>query len=583
MNRLYILFITSLLSIIGYSQNGPDLAFYNVGNIGGTVTVIANADDGSGRLFLGTKGGKVFIMDQGGTINMDEPFLDLTNRTPTLFSGGEGGLLGLAFHPNYNDPVTPNQTIYVYYTGTGITSYISKFTVNENAGSISNYIDETQEVNLINFPQPQGNHNGGSVQFGKDGYLYIASGDGGKQTDPDENAQNINTYLGKILRIDVDGNNKGDYGVPASNPYVGIDGLDENWVIGLRNPWRTSFDSSGDFWIGDVGQGSKEEITLLKYNDGDADWNDGANLGWNCFEGFENTTYNNDCPSGLTDPAFDYDRADNGDGASVTGGFLYEGSSSPTMEGYYFFADFVDNVIYAMKKSDAENATANSTTVEEYTNTGVFNITTFGVNEGKEIYIGDAGGGIHLMIEEGALPVGLVRFSGKLNNNKKVELDWQIEDAINVSNYEIERSEDGREFAKIDHSMAEVAKKNYRFIDEKPLVGLNFYRLKVNDVDGSFSYSNIVKIQIESKEQVNIFPNPNTGQFTVQLDGFSNSEYELELRIFNNLGEIVFQELATKVSYPWQKEVVLPDLPVGIYTVELIIGEEIKLAQLVIE
>lgn len=581
MTRLFISFIVMLWSINGYCQLAPDLIFTEVDNIGATVTVIAN--DGSDRLFLGTKGGKVFIKEAGGDVNpnTDEAFLDLTNHTPSLYTSSEGGLLGLAFHPDYHAVSNPNKTIYVYYTGGNITSYISKFTVDENAGSISDYIDESQEINLISFAQPQGNHNGGSIQFGKDGYLYIASGDGGKQTDPDENAQNINNYLGKILRIDVDGNNKGNYGVPASNPYVDMDGLDENWVIGLRNPWRISFDKDGDFWVADVGQNSKEEVTLLQYNDGDANWNNGANFGWNCFEGFENTTYKNDCPTTLVTPVFDYDNANNGGGASITGGYVYEGSESPAMLNYYFFADFVDQVVYGMKKAIAVQGPVPENQVRTYANTNTGLITTFGVDVAGEIYAGNINGEIYKISSDDPLSVELVHFEVIKNDSEKVKLHWKVEEQDEVLHYEIEHSQDGKEFVAVGKTEAKKKEKNYEFIDQQPSKGLNYYRLKMIHKDNKIDYSNTIQIRLINTE-FKIFPNPTKRKITVEFAELTVKN-KLELHIFNSSGQLVYTHPMTITSNTYYEDIILPKLPTGVYTVDIIADMQKYQEQLIIE
>ena len=216
---------------------------------------ITHAGDGSGRLFIVLQGGRIVIFD--GVKILSSPFLDITS---VVSSGGERGLLGLAFHPNY----VGNGSFYVNYTNTAGDTVIARYSVSANP----NQADPTSADILLTIPQPFSNHNGGQLHFGPDGYLYIGIGDGGSGGDPQNNGQHLGTLLGKILRIDVD---KGPpYAIPPDNPFFGPgDGaLDEIWAWGLRNPWRFSFDRlTGDMFIGDVGQNSWEEVARITAGD----------------------------------------------------------------------------------------------------------------------------------------------------------------------------------------------------------------------------------------------------------------------------------------------------------------------------
>ena len=203
------------------------------------------------RLFVVQQTGAIRILNANGTIN---PTNFLTLTTATISNGSERGLLGLAFHPNY----ATNGYFYVNYTNTAGNTVIARYTVSANP----DVADATSATTILTVPQPFSNHNGGSLKFGPDGYLYIGMGDGGSAGDPGNRAQNINENLGKMLRIDVDA--ASPYGIPADNPYVGITGNDEIWAVGLRNPWKFSFDmANGDLWIADVGQNQYEEINKI--------------------------------------------------------------------------------------------------------------------------------------------------------------------------------------------------------------------------------------------------------------------------------------------------------------------------------
>ena len=271
--------------------------------------------------------GRIRILDlDTGQLNGDH-FLDLADNS--LATGGEQGLLGLAFHPNY----AANGLFYV-----NLTNAAGDTEIREYRRTDANHADPSSARLILGFDQPFSNHNGGWLGFGPDGMLYIASGDGGSGGDPQNNAQNVNSLLGKVLRIDVTSDAfpsdaARNYAIPAGNPFAGATpGADEVWLLGLRNPWRMSFDSAtGDLWIGDVGQGAREEINVIPAGQG------GANLGWKFKEGF--LPFQGNAPGGLTDPILDYDRTTPGfSGFSVTGGYVYHGPGG--MDGLYVFGDF---------------------------------------------------------------------------------------------------------------------------------------------------------------------------------------------------------------------------------------------------
>ncbi len=275
-------------------------------------------------------------------------FLDLTGLTST---GSERGLLGLAFHPNYQQ----NGYFYVNYTNTAGNTVIARYQVSEN----ENLANPNSGSILMTINQPYSNHNGGHIAFGPDGYLYIGMGDGGSGGDPLNNAQNKLSLLGKMLRIDVDAGSL--YAIPASNPYVGDSNyLPEIWAMGLRNPWKFSFDRlTGDMWIGDVGQNAVEEINLES-----APSNGGYNWGWRCYEG--NSSYNSSGCLGAgnyTSPIKTYTHS--GDNfVSITGGFVHRGSQQPALNGIYFLADYGNTNLYALTptQSGGYNSSALATT-----------------------------------------------------------------------------------------------------------------------------------------------------------------------------------------------------------------------------
>lgn len=312
-----------------------------VANLFSAPLDIQQPDDNSNRLFVAEQGGHIQIIQSNGT-RAASAFLDVTGRSG-FTSGGETGLLGLAFHPNYQN----NRRFYVNYTrnsGAQLQSVIAEFTA---SSSNAYFADPTTENILFTVDQPFSNHKGGGLAFGKDGFLYIGLGDGGSGGDPLGNGQNTNTLLGKILRIDVDSAHSSglNYAIPPSNPFVGHGGRGEIWLYGLRNPFRFSFDSvTGDLWIGDVGQNNFEEVDHLTSAQG------GANLGWNIMEGTHCFSPPTGCPmAGLTLPVFDYDHSQGDD--SIIGGHVYRGSKMPSLVGAYVFGDFISGRMWTLTQS----------------------------------------------------------------------------------------------------------------------------------------------------------------------------------------------------------------------------------------
>jgi uncharacterized repeat protein (TIGR01451 family) len=333
---------------------------------------VTHAGDNSGRLFVVEQPGRLRVVADGALL--PTPLLDLTQR---VTFGGERGLLGLAFHPSYET----NGYFYVNYTraGDGAT-VIARYRVSTGNPNLA---DAGSEQVLLTVAQPYTNHNGGQLLFSpRDGYLYIGMGDGGSGGDPLNNAQNPATLLGAMLRLDVD---RGvPYAVPADNPYVGIAGRDEIWAIGLRNPWRFSFDRAAhDLYIGDVGQNLWEEIDYQR-----AGTPGGINYGWRCKEGTHDYNMTGAClTAALTDPIAEYSHTE---GRSVTGGFVYRGSSYPALAGRYFYADFVEGKIWSTVKTGSNPDSWSPPELE--LDTGLA-ISAFGEDEEGELYVVDWAGG----------------------------------------------------------------------------------------------------------------------------------------------------------------------------------------------
>lgn len=324
---------------------------------------ITNAGDASGRLFVVERSGTIRIIKNGSIIAT--PFLDLTSAVRS--TGGEQGLLGLAFPPGFGT----SGRFYVNYTRTfGIgDTVVARHVLTANP-DVANPAGET----LLTVVQPFANHNGGQLAFGPDGMLYIALGDGGSGGDPSGNAQNLSTHLGKILRIDVE-SGTAPYAIPTGNPFN-----NEIWAYGLRNPWRFSFDRvTGDLFIADVGQGLFEEVNFQP-----AGSPGGENYGWNIMEGlhcFNSATCNR---AGLVLPVVEYGHE--GGNCSVTGGFVYRGHQYPALRGIYLYADFCSGRIWGLRHTGAgwENSLLLDTDLL---------ISTFGEDEQGNLYLADFGGG----------------------------------------------------------------------------------------------------------------------------------------------------------------------------------------------
>jgi glucose/arabinose dehydrogenase len=299
---------------------------------------VTNAGDGSGRLFVVEQAGRIRLVKDGALV--ERPFLDITGR---IASGGERGLLGLAFHPDY--PSDPR--FFVDYTDTDGNTVVSQFTV---SGADPDSGDPNSEVVLMHIAQPFANHNGGAVVFGPDGMLYIATGDGGSAGDPQGNGQRLDTYLGKILRVDVDvaPGSSTAYQVPADNPFATTAGAKpEIWFYGLRNPWRIRFDrETDDLWIGDVGQNAWEEIDVARAGQ------KGLDYGWNIMEATHCFNPSSGCdPTGLTVPVAEYDHSL---GCAVIGGVVVRDSRQGRLDGGYLFGDACSDNLWLMDPAGDE-------------------------------------------------------------------------------------------------------------------------------------------------------------------------------------------------------------------------------------
>lgn len=379
----------------------------------GLSSPVCIAHAGDSRLFVVSQQGKIMVLDAAGNVSLT-PFLDISNR---VVYGGERGLLGLAFHPDYKK----NGYFYVNYVGNGDSTHIARFNVNPANPDAAL---PASELNLMTIYQPYTNHNGGDLCFGPDGYLYIGLGDGGSGGDPENRAQNRMVLLGKMLRIDVDHGNP--YAIPPTNPYApSLSIRNEIWAYGLRNPWRFSFDRlTHDLWIADVGQNAFEEINFQPVSDPG-----GENYGWRCYEA--NSPYDTvgcNPPYEYTFPVFAYPHSS---GCAVVGGFVYRYSQSSPYFGHYFFADYCTDSIWTLHNVSGK------WTVENFGQSAGNNFSTFGEDALGRLYIaGLTSGTIYRIVDNlSALDLGNKAPDIKIINSSaigKVRIETGLDDGIEM-------------------------------------------------------------------------------------------------------------------------------------------------------
>jgi glucose/arabinose dehydrogenase len=371
-NRLAVLLLAAACSGANPSDGDPPPGSYQGLRL---VEVASGLDQplyltsppGDPRLFVVEQAGRIRIIS-GGTL-LPTPFIDLSAK---VSSGGERGLLSMAFHPDY----AHNGFFYVYYTNLDGDTRVERYRVSANPV----VADPASAQLVLAVDQPYSNHNGGPLVFGPDGYLYVGLGDGGSGGDPHGNGQNPAALLAKILRLDVNG--AAPYAIPPTNPFVGQTGKrPEIWFTGLRNPWRFSFDrEAGLMYLADVGQNAWEEVNVVPVGTG------GLNLGWNLMEGKH--CYTSGCTQqGLTLPVLEYSHSD---GCSVTGGYVYRGNALPSLRGHYFYADYCEGWIRSFRWDGSTAADQRSWDLGS-----VGSITSFGEDAARELYLTSSNGRVY--------------------------------------------------------------------------------------------------------------------------------------------------------------------------------------------
>ncbi len=421
------------------------------------------ATDGTDRIFVLEQSGIIKVFENNSNTTEVKTFLDISDR---VTSGGETGLLGLAFHPDF----ASNGYFYVDYTTPNpLRTHISRFQVTADPDSA----DASSELILLEIDQPYSNHNGGRVSFGPDDYLYIGMGDGGSAGDPNNNAQNLEVLLGKILRIDVDNPSGGlNYGIPSNNPFAGnTQGWrEELYSYGMRNPWRFSFDqATSKLWCGDVGQGAWEEIDTIT---------SGGNYGWRCYEG--NHEYNMSGCTG-TDYLFPIWEYSHSNGCSITGGFVYRGHRRPELTGTYVYGDYCSRSVWSLDFSGVNLS-------NNLIGTASGSILSFGTDMNNELYICCSNGKIYEFQSALSAPTNLLAATGGTGS---VDLTWE-DNSDNETGFRIQRKDSTNIFSDV----GTVNANETSFSDNVSGITTYTYRVIAYNDSAVSNYSNEAEIMI---------------------------------------------------------------------------------------
>jgi glucose/arabinose dehydrogenase len=518
---------------------------------------VTTANDGTNRIFVVQQGGTVKVYDNNFTI-LSNNFLTISSN---FTSGGERGLLSIAFHPDYEN----NRYFFVYYTNAVGGVNIDRF---RTLLTDPNKADDASRTNILSITKPvaYANHNGGKLNFGADGNLYAGFGDSGSSGDPGNLAQNGNSLWGKMIRINVDGfaTSAPFYTIPPSNPFISNPAvLDEIFSLGLRNPWRWSFDRlTGNMWIADVGQNVKEEVNNLTLAQAS-----GANYGWRCYEGLDDyITIGCQIKSSYTFPIFDYPHNNATGGFSITGGYVYRGTQYPAMYGYYICADYLSGNIWAI------NASNNASTIQTSVRTA---ITGFAEQENGELLALTLAGTLYRVTTSSVLPLKLESWAGFAKDNYN-QLSWQTKNEIDISSFEVEYSTDGVVFSSAGNAVAKNQSRSVysfrHYTNNSPL----FYRLKIINLNGKVEFSNIIKLNSKTLAQEKIIYPLNGSTNSIWLNVAPNEKVSFQL--FNFSGQTMLRIPA----YNNNKIIDLQKLPTGIYigkitTKDKIITEKIMI------
>ncbi|OGU42064.1 MAG: hypothetical protein A2315_10695 [Ignavibacteria bacterium RIFOXYB2_FULL_35_12] len=496
---------------------------------------LQNAGDGTDRIFVVEQSGKIYVFENNTGVTVKKKFLDITD---SVSSGGEMGLLGLAFHPNYEN----NGYFYVNYTKSSPyrRTLIVRFQVsNANPDSA----DRSSSKILMEIAQPFSNHNGGQLAFGPDGYLYIALGDGGSGGDPQGNAQNKSSLLGKLLRIDVDQTQGSiNYAIPLNNPFKNnTQGFKEEiYAYGLRNPWRFSFDSpTGRLWCADVGQNAWEEIDLIVK---------GGNYGWRCYEGNHNYDLSGCTDTNYIFPVWEYSHSD---GVSITGGYVYRGPNLPDLYGKYIYGDFGTRKIWALTY-DGINPPTNKLLL-----TSSVSIASFGVDINNELYVVGYNGIIYRFTPTASI-IAPTNLRYTVNSPNSITLNWN-DNSNNENGFRIERKVGSENFV-----LLESVDENIITFTDNSVVDTQMYSYRVYAYNSTASsgFSNTTSVVTAIPVELNAIPDkfqliqnyPNPFNPSTKIHFTLSNRQVVTLKIYDTLG----REIETLLS---------DDKPAGYYDV----------------
>ncbi len=520
---------------------------------------------GDSRLFIAQQNGMIRIWD--GIILKD--FINLSSViTPS--PAGEQGLLSVVFHPAYN----VNRYFFVWYTDATGAVTLARYRRSVASADVG---DPTTGQVLLSIAKPEPsftNHNGGKLNFGSDGMLYIGTGDGGSGGDPYNNAQSGTSLLGKLLRIDVSSfaTSAPFYNIPADNPFASpTDGIrDEIYALGLRNPWRWSFDrANGDLWLADVGQGAWEEVNWLPQSQ-----IAGANFGWKCYEGAH--LYNGGCIPALTDtvsPVFEYGHNATTGGFSITGGYVYRGTEFPALQGYYITTDYVtDNVWLIWPNGSGGFASTQQSDV-------LSNISSFGEGPDGELYaLRRSNGTLYKVIVTSVVPVSFTGLTATGYQGYN-QVNWLTATENNTAVFYVEYSTDGRIFNRVGQVTATGLStgSDYIFRHDVPRAANMFYRIVTQDFSGALQYSEIVRLVGNGIGGVEVYPN-------VVLNGtFNIVLYQPvdNIALINSRGSVVYTRNMRGMT--GNIAIALPYLTRGVYFLKVYGKDFIHNEKLVIQ
>jgi len=571
---VFLFALTAFSTLYSTAQAPPVLIFAPVISSGlSTKSLdIVNAGDGSNRLFVVGLEGRIKIISGGAVLPTS--FLDISQATgtdsfPTPGAGSERGLLSLAFHPDYNG--TTNRYFFIFYCINTVPANIPcvRLTRFETVAGNPNLADQTTGKVLLTIEEPGGDHNGAKLNFGPDGNLYFGIGDGGGSNDPTNEAQNGNSLLGKMLRLNVDNfTTPPYYTIPADNPYVSDPAVrDEIFAIGFRNPWRWSFDRlNNDIWVGDVGEGTWEEI-----NTGSLATFGHKNYGWRCYEGNEDHNTTGCLPAGnYTYPIFAYPHNSSTGGFAVTGGYVYRGTEYGAMYGYYICSDFISGNAWLIKPNGSGGW---SVSQQSYVVSGGLPkfITSFGESENGVLYAVSYGGTLYKVTTNtgGPLPVTILQFTAKAATGYN-SLGWKTVNEQNLSGYEIEFSNNGVNYVSAGKVSAVNTPLENNYVFRHYITGFTklFYKLKITGNDGRLSYSDIIVIDKTAPVHVKIYPTLVTNN---RLNIVSEKPVEAVV-IFSAEGRKVFETRLNNSS--GTINIPFPHLQKGVYIVQAKLADE---------